>query len=63
MALATRQNPDTGDLEVLVQGQWVLFEEHRKQQIEEAYQNSVKFLRERLDEDEAQPGEAAASHQ
>lgn len=53
MALPTRQNPANGNLEVLVQGEWVLFEQYRKQQIDDAYQNSVKFLRERLGEDHA----------
>lgn len=53
MSLKTRQNPQTGILEVLVNGEWVHFEEYRKRQIEEAYQNSIKFLRERLGEDTA----------
>jgi hypothetical protein len=52
MSLKTRQNPQTGELEVLVNDQWVNFEDYRKRQIEEAYQNSIKFLRERLGEDE-----------
>ncbi len=53
MALQTRENPESGILEVLVDEQWVRFEDYRKQQIDEAYQNSVKFLRERLGEDAA----------
>lgn len=53
MALPTRQNPTTGILEVLVKNEWVRFDDYRKQQIDEAYQNSVKFLRERLGEDAA----------
>ena len=53
MALSTRHNPHTGILEVLVKDEWMRFEDYRKQQIEEAYQNSVKFLRERLGEDAA----------
>jgi hypothetical protein len=53
MSLKTRQNPQTGILEVLVNGEWLPFEDYRKRQIEEAYQNSIKFLRERLGEDEA----------
>lgn len=53
MSLKTRQNPDNGILEVLVNGEWVKFEEYRKQQIDEAYQNSIKFLRDRLGEDAA----------
>ena len=54
MALPTRQNPESGVLEVLVDNEWLPFEQYRKQQIDEAYQNSVKFLRERLGEDQAQ---------
>jgi len=54
MALETRQNPESGILEVLVNGEWVRFEDYRRVQIEEAYQNSIKFLRERLGESEAQ---------
>ena len=54
MSLQTRQNPDTDALEVLVNGEWTPFEEYRKQQIDEAYQNSIKFLRERLGDDDAQ---------
>lgn len=53
MALPTRQNPESGLLEVLVNNHWLPFEQYRKQQIDEAYQNSVKFLRERLGEDQA----------
>jgi hypothetical protein len=53
MSLQTRQNPDTGALEVLVNGEWTPFEDYRKRQIDEAYQNSIRFLRERLGEDEA----------
>jgi len=53
MALPTRQNPESGVLEVLVDNEWLPFEQYRKQQIDEAYQNSVKFLRERLGEDQA----------
>ena len=59
MALPTRQNPESGVLEVLVDNEWLPFEQYRKQQIDEAYQNSVKFLRERLGEDQAQKMEEA----
>ncbi len=52
MSMKTRQNPDTGTLEVLVNDEWVVFEDHRKRQIDEAYQNSIQFLRDRLGEDE-----------
>jgi len=51
MALKTRQNPETGVIEVLVNDQWVRFDDYRKSQIDLAYQNSIKFLRERLGED------------
>lgn len=54
MALETRQNPVSGILEVLVDRVWVRFEDYREVQIEEAYQNSIKFLRDRLGESEAQ---------
>lgn len=54
MPLRTRQNPETGITEVLVNNDWVEFESHRKKQIDDAYQNSVNFLRERLGEDSAQ---------
>lgn len=53
MPLLTRQNPDTGDTEVLVNDDWVKFDEHRRKQIDDAYQTSVKFLRDRLGEDAA----------
>jgi hypothetical protein len=53
MSLQTRQNPDTGALEVLVNDEWTPFEDYRKRQIDEAYQNSIRFLRDRLGEDEA----------
>jgi hypothetical protein len=59
MALPTRQNPESGVLEVLVDKEWLPFEQYRKQQIDEAYQNSVKFLRERLGEDQARKMEEA----
>jgi hypothetical protein len=53
MSLRTRQNPETGALEVLVNGEWTPFEDYRRRQIDESYQNSIKFLRDRLGEDEA----------
>jgi len=52
MSLQTRQNPETGATEVWVSNQWVKFEDHRKKQIDDAYQSSVQFLRERLSEDD-----------
>ena len=54
MALLTRQNPDTDELEVFVHQQWVLFQAYRDKQIADAYDKSVTFLRERLGDDEAQ---------
>jgi hypothetical protein len=51
MSLETRENPATGILEVLVNGEWVRFDDYRRRQIDEAYQNSVRFLRDRLGED------------
>ena len=54
MALQTRHNPETGVLEVLVDDQWVKFEEYRKEQIDRAYQNSIRFLRDRLGESDSQ---------
>ncbi|HYE74415.1 MAG TPA: hypothetical protein VEF04_13845 [Blastocatellia bacterium] len=53
MSLQTRENPETGKLEVFADNQWVDFNKYREQQIEEAYDKSVKFLRERLGEDQA----------
>jgi hypothetical protein len=54
MSLQTRQNPNTGALEILVNDEWTPFEDYRKGQIDEAYRNSIRFLRDRLGEDEAQ---------
>ena len=54
MPLRTRQNPETGIIEVLINDDWIEFESHRKKQIDDAYQTSVNFLRERLGEDSAQ---------
>ncbi|MEP7272739.1 MAG: hypothetical protein ABI882_14650 [Acidobacteriota bacterium] len=53
MSLRTRQNPETGNLEVLVKNTWVRFDEYRRAQIDEAYLNSIKFLRDRLGEEMA----------
>ena len=54
MALPTRQNPNTDELEVFIEEQWVPFQDYRDKQIADAYDKSVVFLRERLGEDEAQ---------
>ena len=51
MSLQTRQNPNTGALEVLVNDEWTPFEDYRKRQIDEAYQNSIRFLRDLLGDD------------
>jgi hypothetical protein len=59
MSLQTRQNLETGMLEVLVNGEWVKFDEYRKKQIDDAYQSSVRFLRERLGEDAARQAQGA----
>ena len=53
MSLKTRENPETGTLEVLVDGEWIRFDDYRRRQIDEAYKNSIKFLRDRLGEDVA----------
>jgi hypothetical protein len=53
MPLQTRENPESGKLEVFAGGEWVAFDEYRERQIAEAYDKSVKFLRERLGEDDA----------
>jgi hypothetical protein len=54
MALSTRQNPETGELEVLVSGVWTPFQEYRERQIDTAYLNSIRFLRDRLGEQAAE---------
>ncbi len=51
MGMLTRENPETGRLEVLQGDHWVDFESYRQQQIAEAYDNSIRFLRERLGDD------------
>lgn len=54
MSLLTRENPETAELEVFVNDEWVPFHSYRTKQIDEAYDKSVKFLRERLGEDYAE---------
>ena len=51
MGLKTRENPETGVLEVFVDEGWVCFEDYRREQIDRAYDNSIKFLRDRLGEE------------
>jgi hypothetical protein len=55
MALETRENPETGALEVRVNDEWVDFDAYRRRQIDQAYDNSIKFLRDRLGEEFADP--------
>lgn len=54
MSLQTRVNEKTGEVEVLVDGEWLLFTSFREKQIDEAYDKSVKFLRDRLGEEYTQ---------
>ena len=54
MALPTRQNPTTDELEVFINEQWVPFQDYRDKQVADAYEKSVIFLRERLGADDAQ---------
>jgi hypothetical protein len=61
MSLQTRQNPKTGALEVLVNDEWTPFEDYRKRQIDEAYRSSIRFLRDRLGEDETQKLEESSN--
>jgi hypothetical protein len=61
MSLQTRQNPKTGALEVLVNDEWTPFEDYRKRQIDDAYQSSIRFLRDRLGEDETQKLEESSN--
>lgn len=51
MGLKTRENPETGQLEVFNGEQWVDFVTYRERQIADAYDNSIRFLRDRLGED------------
>ena len=67
MPLKTRQNPQTGVLEVLVDNEWMRFQDFRDRQIQNAYRNSIKFLRERLevdpeDETEQKSGDVDAAN-
>lgn len=60
MSLKTRENPESGELEVLVKDVWVRFDEYRRAQIDEAYLNSIKFLRDRLGEEIADDSSPSA---
>jgi hypothetical protein len=61
MGLPTRQNSQTGTTEILVNNQWVDFRAYREQQINEAYDNSIRFLRDRLGENDARTIENSTS--
>lgn len=61
MGLPTRENLQTGKVEVLVNEQWVDFTEYREKQISEAYDNSIRFLRDRLGDDDARAVEKSTS--
>ncbi len=52
MALLTRTNSQTDELEILVNDQWMLFSDYREKQIDEAYDKSIVFLRNRLNDDD-----------
>ncbi len=51
MGMLTRKNPKTDELEIQVNDQWVSFTEYRAKQIDEAYDKSIVFLRDRLNHD------------
>ena len=52
MGLLTRTNPDTNELEILVNDEWIPFSVYREKQIDEAYEKSIIFLRDRLNNDD-----------
>ena len=51
MGMLTRSNPKTDELEIQVNDQWISFTEYRSKQIDEAYDKSIVFLRDRLNHD------------
>ena len=51
MGMLTRSNPKTDELEIQVNDQWISFNEYRAKQIDEAYDKSIVFLRDRLNHD------------
>ena len=51
MGMLTRTNPITNELEIQVNDQWMSFSEYRTKQIDEAYDKSIVFLRDRLNHD------------
>ncbi len=52
MGLLTRTNPNTNELEILFNNEWMSFNEYRENQINEAYDKSIVFLRNRLNRDD-----------
>jgi hypothetical protein len=52
MGLLTRTNPDTNELEIQFNNEWMSFNEYRENQINEAYDKSIVFLRNRLSRDD-----------
>ena len=51
MGMLTRSNPKTDEIEIQVNDQWISFNEYRAKQIDEAYDKSIVFLRDRLNQD------------
>ena len=54
MGLLTRTNPKSNELEILVNDEWLPFTAYREKQIDDAYDKSIIFLRDRLNDDTAQ---------
>ena len=54
MGMLTRTNSTTNELEILVNDEWVDFKDYREKQINDAYDKSIVFLRDRLNDDTAQ---------
>ena len=54
MGMLTRTNSTTNELEILVNDEWVDFKDYREKQINDAYDKSIDFLRDRLNDDTAQ---------
>lgn len=54
MGMLTRTNPKLNELEILVNNEWIPFSAFREKQINDAYDKSIVFLRDRLNDDTAQ---------
>ena len=54
MGMLTRTNSTTNELEILVNDEWLPFIAFREKQINDAYDKSIDFLRDRLNDDTAQ---------